>query len=81
MFAGTLSSCSLKTRDDAARGTGRDSAALSHEVQHVQRERERESSEPQVGELEEGGNRVCRNDPRGHERWQLPPQMTFLEAN
>lgn len=41
MFAGTLSSCSLKTRDDAARGTGRDSAALSHEVQHVQRERER----------------------------------------
>lgn len=56
VFAGTLSPCGLKTQD-AVRGTGRDSALLSHEVQYVQRE----CSEPQVGELEEGGNRVCRN--------------------
>lgn len=42
------------TGRDAVRGTGRDSALLSHEVQHVQRE----CTEPQVEEQEEGGNRV-----------------------
>lgn len=54
LFAGTLSSCGLKTQDELLkRGTVRNSASLSHEVQHI----ERKNSEPRAHtELEKGGN-------------------------
>lgn len=51
LFAGTPSCCGLKSQDEM--GTGRNSASLSHEVQHIQRK----IGEPQAcRKLEEGGN-------------------------